>query len=100
MVRWYDTFFRHVQFFHNYSGVFLDCFMVTSIGQVFHTTEPEGSRAGAEAMTKQSGLGAIAAFMNAEAFRVAVGPSEHVETCGESICLNIIKLNLYIKKSI
>lgn len=74
--------------------------MVTSIGQVFHTTEPEGSRAGAEAMTKQSGLGAIAAFMNAEAFRVAVGPSEHVETCGESICLNIIKLNLYIKKSI
>ena len=73
--------------------------MVTSIGQVFHTTEPEGSRAGAEAMTKQSGLGAIAAFMNAEA-RVAVGPSEHVETCGESIYLNIIKLNLYIKKCI
>ena len=43
-----------------------------SVGQVFHTTEPEGSRAGAEAMTKQSGLGAIAAFMNAEAFRVSV----------------------------
>eukprot|EP00438_Fugacium_kawagutii_P026567 Skav212398 [mRNA] locus=scaffold469:24113:47079:- [translate_table: standard] len=34
---------------------------------VFHTTEPEGSRAGAEAMTKQSGLGAIAEFMAAEA---------------------------------
>lgn len=36
------------------------------VQEVFHTTEPEGSRAGAEAMTKQSGLGAIAAFMNAE----------------------------------
>lgn len=36
------------------------------VQEVFHTTEPEGSRAGAETMTKQSGLGAIADFMNAE----------------------------------
>ena len=40
---------------------------VYAFGKVFHTSEPEGSRAAAEAMTKQSGLAHIAEFMSAEA---------------------------------
>lgn len=36
------------------------------VQEVFHTSEPEGSRVGAEKMTKESGLAQIAEFMNAE----------------------------------
>lgn len=36
------------------------------VRQVFHTTEPEGSRSGAEAMTQCSGLGAVAASISGE----------------------------------
>jgi len=36
------------------------------VRQVFHTSEPEGSRSGAEAMTQCSGLGAVAASIRGE----------------------------------
>ncbi|CAJ1343478.1 unnamed protein product [Effrenium voratum] len=36
------------------------------VQEVFHTTEPEGSRAGAEQMTKASGLAEIANLLEAE----------------------------------
>ncbi|CAE7888218.1 amd1 [Symbiodinium microadriaticum] len=37
-----------------------------TVQEVFHTTEPEGSRSGAEAMTRNSGLQDVADFLKAE----------------------------------